>query len=101
VQIVFAYGPTDATAPQNGKAPSFLAAFKSRLVLPLWYRLTQVVLEKWPLNACSIGLVVVVVVVVVIYLNISGKGAQATYMPVKSSTMNMLLTVKQDRIIEQ
>jgi len=53
VQIVFAYGPTDATAPQNGKTPSFLAAFKSRLVLPLWYRLTQVVLEKWPLNACS------------------------------------------------
>ena len=26
---------------------------KSRLVLPIWYRLTQVVLEKRPLNGCS------------------------------------------------
>jgi len=25
---------------------------KSRLVLPFWYRLTQVVLEKRPLNGC-------------------------------------------------
>ena len=31
----------------------FLAPVKSRLVLPFWYRLTQVVLEKWPLNGCS------------------------------------------------
>ena len=30
-----------------------LAAVKSRLVLPFWYRLTQVVLEKRPLNGCS------------------------------------------------
>ena len=29
-----------------------LASVKSRLVLPFWYRLTQVVLEKWPLNMC-------------------------------------------------
>ena len=29
-----------------------LAPVKSRLVLPFWYRLTQVVLEKWPLNGC-------------------------------------------------
>ena len=27
-----------------------LASFKSRLILPLWYWLTQVVLEKRPLN---------------------------------------------------
>jgi len=27
-------------------SPSSLASFKSRLVLPYWYRLTQVVLEK-------------------------------------------------------
>ena len=27
-----------------------LASVKSRLVLPFWYRLTWVVLEKWPLN---------------------------------------------------
>ena len=35
------------------KTPSSLASFKSRLVLPFWYRLTQVVLEKRPLNGCS------------------------------------------------
>ena len=29
-----------------------LAPVKSRLVLPFWYRLTQVVLEKKPLNGC-------------------------------------------------
>ena len=29
-----------------------LALVKSRLVLPFWYRLTQVVLEKRPLNGC-------------------------------------------------
>jgi len=37
------------------KTPSSLAAFKSRLGLPFWYRLTQVALEKKPLNGCSIG----------------------------------------------
>ena len=46
----FAYGPADATvSPQT---PS-LSSFKSRLVLPLWYRLNQVVLEKRPLNGYS------------------------------------------------
>jgi len=35
------------------RTPSSLASFKSRLVLPLWYRRTQVVLEKRPLNRCS------------------------------------------------
>jgi len=35
------------------KTPSSLATFKSRLVLPFWYQLTQVVLEKRPLNGCS------------------------------------------------
>ena len=29
-----------------------LATVKSRLVLPFWYRLTWVVLEKWQLNGC-------------------------------------------------
>jgi len=29
-----------------------LASVKSRLVLPYWYRLTQVVLDKGPLNGC-------------------------------------------------
>jgi len=37
----FAYGPTDATA-----TPSSLASLKSRMVLPFWCQLTQVVLEK-------------------------------------------------------
>ena len=41
------------------KAPSSLASFKSRLVLPFWYRLTQVVLEKRPLNGYSVVVVVV------------------------------------------
>ena len=47
---MFAYGPADAAASQT---PSSLASFKSRLVLPFWYRLTQVVLEKRLLNGCS------------------------------------------------
>ena len=41
---MFAYGPADATAIP--KPPLSLASFKSRLVLPFWYRLTQVVLEE-------------------------------------------------------
>jgi len=39
--------------PQHPKALSSLASFKSRLVLPFWYRINQVVLEKRPLNGCS------------------------------------------------
>ena len=35
------------------KSRSSLASFKSRLILPFWYRLTQVVPEKTPLNGCS------------------------------------------------
>jgi len=44
----FAYGPADATA-----TPSSLAWLKSRMVLPFWFRLTQVVREKRPLNSYS------------------------------------------------
>jgi len=36
------------------KTTSSLASFKSRLVLPFWYCLTQVVLEKGLLNGCSV-----------------------------------------------
>ena len=43
--------------PLHPKTTSSLVSFKSRLVLPFWYRLTQVVLEKSPLK----GVVVVVV----------------------------------------
>jgi len=43
----FAYGPADATA-----IPSSHAALKSRMVLPFWCRLTEIVLESRPLNKC-------------------------------------------------
>ena len=46
VQMI-AYGPADATA-----TPSSLTPVKSN-VLPFWCQLTQVVLEKRPLNGCS------------------------------------------------
>ena len=40
---LYPYGPADATLSQN---PIIFSSFKSRLVFPFWYRLTQVVLEK-------------------------------------------------------
>ena len=39
--------------PLHLKTTSSLASFKSRLVLPFWYWLTQAVLEKRLLNGCS------------------------------------------------
>ena len=47
---LFAYGQADATASQN---PTCFASFKLRQVLPFWYQLAHVVLEKRPLNGCS------------------------------------------------
>ena len=44
--------------PLHPKTSSSLASFNARLVLPFWYQLTQVVLEKRPLNWCSIVVVV-------------------------------------------
>jgi len=38
--------------PLPPQTPLSLASIKSRLVLPFWYRLTQVVQEKRPLNGC-------------------------------------------------
>jgi len=38
-----------------------LASVKSRLVLPFWYRLTQVVRDKGPLNVCVCALLVSIV----------------------------------------
>jgi len=46
---MIAYGPADATA-----TPLSLASLESRMVLPFWYWLTQVVLEKRPLNGCRL-----------------------------------------------
>jgi len=46
VQII-AYGPADATATRSS-----LASLKSRMVLPFWWRLTQIVLGNRPLNEC-------------------------------------------------
>ena len=40
--------------PLHPKNPSSLASLKSGLVLPFWYRLTQVVLEKMPLNSSCV-----------------------------------------------
>ena len=45
----FAYGPADATA-----TPSSLASLKTRMLIPFWCQLTQVVVEKRPLNGCLI-----------------------------------------------
>jgi len=39
--------------PLLSQNPIIACLIKSRLVLPLWYRLTQVFLEKRPLNGCS------------------------------------------------
>ena len=44
--------PADATASQTLTS---LASFKCRLLIPTWYWLTQVILEKRPLNGCSSG----------------------------------------------
>jgi len=39
--------------PLHPKTSSSCASFKSRLALPFWYRLTQVVFEKRLLNGCG------------------------------------------------
>jgi len=39
--------------PLPSETPSSLVSFKSRPILPFWYRLTRVVLEKRPLKVCS------------------------------------------------
>ena len=64
VQIVYIWSSWCHCHP---KTPSSLASFKSRLVLPFWYRLTQVVLETRPLNSCS------VVVLVVVLMNVNSE----------------------------
>jgi len=48
---LFAYGPANTHCHQ--KFHHVLPLLKSRLFLPFLYQLTQVVLEKRPLNGCS------------------------------------------------
>jgi len=43
--------------PLHPRIPLSLASFKSRLVLPFWHRLTQVVQEKRLLNGCSSSII--------------------------------------------
>ena len=43
--------------PTHPKTPLSPASFKSRLLLPYWYWLTQIVLEKRPLNAYVVEVV--------------------------------------------
>ena len=59
--------------PLHPQTPLSLASFKSRLVLPFWYWLTQVVLEKRLLNGCSSSSSSSVVVVVIVVLRVDGK----------------------------
>jgi len=52
-QVRFAYGPADATA-------THYLLLQYRLVLPFWYQLTRVVLEKFQKDYKTIVVVVVV-----------------------------------------
>ena len=40
--------------PLHPKTPSSVASFKSRLLFPLWYWLSWVILDKGPLNGCNV-----------------------------------------------
>jgi len=46
-----------------------LASVKSRLVLPFWYRLTQVFPEKGPLNGCDLLLLLLYLFILVLLCN--------------------------------
>jgi len=49
----------------NPKTLSSLASFKSRLILPFWYRCTQVVMEKGPFNRCHSIIIIIIIIVYV------------------------------------
>jgi len=59
--------------PLHPQTPPSLASFKSRLVLPFWYRLTQVVLEKRPLNWSSSSSIIVITITIIYLLNTQQK----------------------------
>jgi len=60
----FAYGPADATATHC------LASVKSRLVLPFWYRLTWVVLERAVKRVCVLWSVCYCLLLQVIWITL-------------------------------
>jgi len=79
--------------PLHPKTPLSLASFKSRLVLPFWYRLTQVVLEKRPLNRCSSSSVWC-------NQNLSNRAFDALVVPASSTELGRLfqiLTIRSQR----
>jgi len=57
-------------------AVSYLASVRSRLVLLFWYRLTQVVLDKRPLNGCVCAGVFFFALIAVSIATDSGAGTQ-------------------------
>ena len=54
--------------PLHPTTPLSLASFKYRLVLPFWYRLSQVVLEKRPQNGCTGSSIVVFALTAAVYI---------------------------------
>ena len=48
------------------KTPSSPTWFKSKLVLPFWYWLTQVVLEKRPLNGCNSCYIIMLLLMILV-----------------------------------
>ena len=52
MQIVYIWSSWCLCIPKPRQSSS-VASFKSRLDLPFWYRLTQIVLDKRSLNRCS------------------------------------------------
>ena len=50
--IIYLERGADLPMAQLMPLPLTLASVKSRLVLPFWYQLTHIVLDRGPLNGC-------------------------------------------------
>ena len=68
-------GSDDATA-----TTSSLASLKSRMVLPFWDQLTQVVLEKRLLNGCTV-VVVINIALCHLYRHITNRINRQSFLP--------------------